>query len=91
MTETNPLNDQLKTTDVTWNLNDLYNGTKDPAINTDISWCETEAISIRADYYQKMDALSAQDFLQLVTRIETLDCKISKLATYSFLNFTTQM
>ena len=38
-----------------------------------------------------MAALAAKDFLNLVTRIEALDCKISQLATYSFLNFTTQM
>ncbi|PHR26490.1 MAG: oligoendopeptidase F [Desulfotalea sp.] len=91
MTETNPLNTQLETTDIIWNLEDLYSGTSDPAIDIDISWSETEATSIREDYYQQMDALTAEDFLKLVIRIEQLDCKISKLATYSFLNFTTQM
>jgi oligoendopeptidase F len=91
MTETNPLNEQLGTTDVTWNLGDLFNGPKDPAIDSNISWCETEAVSIRQQYYQKMDTLAPGDFLNLVTRIEALDCTISKLATYSFLNFTTQM
>lgn len=91
MTETNPLNTQLETTDIIWNLEDLYSGTSDPAIDLDISWSETEATSIREDYYQQMDSLTAEDFLKLVIRIEQLDCKISKLATYSFLNFTTQM
>lgn len=91
MTETNPLNTQLDTTDITWNLTDLYSSSNAPEINSDINWCETEAVAIREDYYKKMDTLAAEDFLNLVTRIETLDCKISKLATYSFLNFTTQM
>ncbi|TKB07161.1 M3 family oligoendopeptidase [Desulforhopalus sp. IMCC35007] len=91
MTETNPLNEQLGTTDITWNLGDLFSGPKDPAIDVDITWCETEAVSIRRQYYQKMETLHPVDFLDLVTRIEALDCKISKLATYSFLNFTTQM
>lgn len=91
MTETNPLNTQLETTDITWNLNDLYASSDAPEINQDISWCETEAVAIREAYYQKMDSLSGEEFLHLVSRIEALDCKISKLATYSFLNFTTQM
>ena len=91
MTETNPLNTQLETTDITWNLDDLYASSDAPEINQDISWCETEAVAIREAYYQKMDSLSGEEFLHLVSRIEALDCKISKLATYSFLNFTTQM
>lgn len=91
MTETNPLNKQLQTTDITWKLSDLYSGVKAPEIDHDVSWCEAEAASIRGDYYQKLDGLSPEEFLQLVTRIEALDCKISKLATYSFLNFSTQM
>jgi len=91
MTETNPINEQLKTTEIIWNLGDLYSGESDPAIDIDITWCETEAVAIRESYYQKMSSLSGQEFLQLVTRIEALDCRLSKLATYSFLNFTTQM
>ncbi|MFT5700644.1 MAG: oligoendopeptidase F [Desulforhopalus sp.] len=91
MTETNPLNKQLETTDITWKLADLYSGVEASEIDSDIDWCETEAVAIRETYYQKMDTLTAETFLQLVTRIEALDCKISKLATYSFLNFTTQM
>ena len=91
MTQMNPLNEQLATTDITWNLDDLYSTIDDPQIESDISWCEAEAVAIRNDYYQKMDSLTPQEFLRLVTRIEALDCTISKLATYSFLNFTTQM
>lgn len=53
MTETNPLNTQLETTNITWNLDDLYTSTEAPEINQDISWCETEAIAIREAYYQK--------------------------------------
>ena len=44
MTETNPLNTQLETTDITWNLEDLYSGIDAPEINSDIKWCETEAV-----------------------------------------------
>lgn len=91
MTETNPINEQLQTTDITWNLGDLYTGVEDPTIDSDINWCEAEAVAIRESYYQKMDSLKPSEFLELVTRIEALDCTISKLATYSFLNFTTQM
>ena len=43
MAETTQLNATLGTTDVLWNLTDLYSGTDDPYIASDIAWCETEA------------------------------------------------
>jgi oligoendopeptidase F len=91
MAETNQQNDQLSTTDVIWDLTDLYAGTDDQYIASDIVWCENESAAIREKYCGKVARLSAAELLILVRRLETLDCALSKLATFSFLNFTTRM
>ncbi len=91
MADTTETNRTLGTTDVLWDLTDLYSGTDDQYIDSDIAWCETEARALRASYSGKMADLQAPALLLLIKRLETLDCAISKLATFSFLNFTTRM
>jgi oligoendopeptidase F len=91
MTDTTQLNDSLGTSEVLWNLTDLYSGTNDQQIKSDIKWCETEASNIKRDSYCKIAELDATALLSLVQRLETLDCTLTKLGTFSFLNFTTQM
>lgn len=91
MSDTTTLNNDLGTTDIAWNLTDLYSSTKDPAVEKDICWCEDEALSIKKEYHTRVNQINSDDILQLLTRLESLDCKISRLGTYSFLNFTTQM
>jgi len=91
MTDTTQLNDSLGTTEVIWNLTDLYSGLADAQINADIAWCKTEAIDIKEGSYGKVAELDATALLALVKRLETLDCTLTKLGTFSFLNFTTQM
>jgi oligoendopeptidase F len=91
MADTTQTNRALCTTDVLWDLTDLYSGTDDQYIDSDIAWCETEARILRAGYSGKVADLQAPALLLLVKRLETLDCAISKLATFSFLNFTTRM
>lgn len=91
MKQQSGLNDQLGTTAVVWNLADLYNGTDDQHIISDSQWCESEASAIKTEYYGKVASLSAEELKTLVQRLEDLDCMLTKLATYSFLNFTTQM
>ena len=91
MTDTTKLNDTLGTTEVLWNLADLYSGTDDLQIKSDIEWCEAEASKIKTDSYGKVAELSANALLSLVKRLETLDCTLTRLGTFSFLNFTTQM
>ena len=88
MTESNT---SLGTAEVLWNLTDLYSGTDDQYITSDINWCETEAADIKTAYYGRVAEQNASGLLLLVKRLETLDCALSKLATFSFLNFTTQM
>jgi oligoendopeptidase F len=91
MTDTTQLNDTLGTTEVLWNLADLYSGVKDQQIKSDIEWCEAEATKINKDFYCKVAEIDATALLLLVQRLETLDCILTKLGTFSFLNFTTQM
>ena len=85
------LNEQLATTSVLWNLADLYHGLTDPALAGDSAWCSTEAEAIRRDCYGRVAELNAAELAQLVNRLEELDCRLAKLATYAFLNFTTQV
>ncbi len=91
MSDTTKLNDLLGTAEVLWNLKDLYSGTDDPYILSDIEWCETEAARIKEIHYGKVAELDAETVLALVKKLENLDCTLSKLGTFSFLNFTTQM
>lgn len=85
------MNKTLGTADVLWDLTDLYSGTDDQYIQSDIEWCETEAADIKKAFYGKIAKLDADSLLSLVKRLENLDCALTKLGTFSFLNFTTQM
>ncbi len=91
MSDTTKLNDILGTTEVKWNLTDLYSGTNDQHIESDIDWCEAEAAKIKKTFYGKVAQLDADELVSLVKRLENLDCALTKLGTFSFLNFTTQM
>ncbi|MGB3210165.1 MAG: M3 family oligoendopeptidase [Desulforhopalus sp.] len=91
MTETTELNDELGTTSVQWDLTDLYSGTDDKYIQSDIDWCENEASEINTSFYGKISELDAAELLALVKRLENLDNALTKLGTFSFLNFTTRM
>lgn len=90
-TASKSLNETLETSNVIWNLNDLYNSADDPQLLADITWCKEKALSITERYRKKVDQLNPKEFYELVSKLEQLDCTLSKLATYSFLNFTTQM
>ncbi|CAG36171.1 related to oligopeptidase [Desulfotalea psychrophila LSv54] len=89
--ESSTLNKNLQTTDIIWNLQDLYQSPNDPQIETDLNWCSGEAIALREEWSGKIATISPADLALLVARLEALDCRFTKLGTYSFLNFTTQM
>ncbi len=91
MSDTTQLNDTLGTTKILWNLTDLYSGTDDQYIDSDIEWCEAEAVKIKKAAYGKVTQLDADGLVSLVKKLENLDCALTKLGTFSFLNFTTQM
>ena len=91
MSETSQLNSELSTEQVIWNLSDLYPSAQSPEFTTDMVWCEAEAKEICTSYRTTIAAISAKELLTLVTRIEKLETRIGRLATYAFLHYTTQV
>ena len=86
----NELNQTLGTTDILWQLHDLYQGTDDPGINDDLRRCQTMAESIQAEFSGKLPNLTAPALLDLINRLEALAMLRGRLSTFAFLNFTTQ-
>lgn len=91
MTTDNSLNTDLGTSEITWNLADLYQNTEDPRVTEDIDWCQTEALAIAEKYSSNIRKLSAKEVLEFVKRLEKLHTRLGKLATFAFLNYTTQI
>lgn len=84
------LNEQLGTREIIWRLEDLYQGTDDPALTNDLATCEEEARAIKAEFAGRLADLDAAGLRQLVQRLETLESRLGRTATFAFLNFTTQ-
>lgn len=91
MNNTENLNTVLGTENVLWDLDDLYKGENDPALERDIDFCLEEAESINATYYNTVATLDEHKLFKLVKRLEQLDIVLTRLATFSFLNFITQI
>jgi len=91
MSDTNAVNKALGTQDIIWNLADIYSGVDDHNLYADMDWCTDEAKKIRSEYYGKVASLDADSLQNLVVRLEKIDCTLSRLGTFSFLNFTTQV
>lgn len=85
------LNNQLGTTEVLWNLKDLYQSIDDPAIQDDIAFCREEATLVRESFAGKLAELSPAVFARLVRRLERIDTFMARISTFAFLNFTTQI
>lgn len=87
---TDNLNEQLGTSEIFWNLNDLYKNIDDPQIEQDINACEQEAKKLREQFAGKIDGLTDGKLLDLVGRLEKLETVLGKIGTFAFLNFATQ-
>ncbi|MEW6520740.1 MAG: M3 family oligoendopeptidase [Thermodesulfobacteriota bacterium] len=85
------LNEKLGTTAVLWNLHDLYGSLQDPAIQEDIAFCEEEAALLKDSFAGRLDTLDPAGLARLVRRFERIESFIARVATYAFLNFTTQI
>jgi len=83
------INEELGTTEVKWNLADLYSGYDDPQIEKDIAFCEKEAAAVNGQYAGKVETLEAGELLALVARLESLETLMGRLFTFAFLNFAT--
>ena len=84
------MNSQLGTSDVNWNLNDLYSGINDPEVVADMEGCERVATVINGKYVDKVASLTAEELLILVRSLEKLETRLGSLATFAYLNFATQ-
>ena len=80
--------DLLETEKILWNLDDLYGGWHDPALEQDMDRCRQLADRI-ATFQGRVHALSPKECLSLVEQLEQLDILLTKLATFAFLCFTT--
>ena len=83
------INEELGTTDVKWNLADLYSGYTDPQIEKDIAFCKHEAEVINIKYADKVKTLAEDELHALVVRFEKLETSLGRLFTFAFLHFAT--
>ncbi len=91
MQQDSNFNSELGTENIIWDLTGIYAGLDDPKLLEDINWCTDEAQNVHTRYYGKVADLGTKSLLNLVFRLEKIDCTLSRLATFSFLNFTTQI
>lgn len=82
------LNSDLGTSAVTWQLDHLYVGLDDPAINRDINACKQQAADVAAQYGGRLAALPAPELHELVERLENIAVLLGKLSTFAFLSFS---
>ncbi len=85
------LNEKLGTTNVVWNLDDLYESLEDELIDDDIDLCRQEAGLLKDGFAGRLAELEPAVFARTVKRIERIAENLGRLATYSFLNFSTQV
>lgn len=88
---TNDLNDKLQTTAILWNLDDLYKSIDDRAVANDCDWCTKESQELVTTYKNTIAGLAAEELQALAERLERLQSRLGKLATFAFLNYTTQV
>ena len=91
MTEAQQLNIQLGSDNVLWKLSDLYRSPDCHEFTDDEDWCKQESREIGEKFRGTVSGLNASQLHSLVLRLECLDSRIGRLATYTFLNFTTQI
>ena len=86
---TGNINISLGTTEIEWNLSDLYSGYDDPVIEQDITFCQDEATAINSEYADRVEKLTPESLNTLVVRLEKLETRLGQLFTFAFLNFAT--
>lgn len=85
------LNKQLGTTDVVWNLDALYDSPEDELLQDDLDLCIQEAELVKELCSGKMAGLEPHVFARVVRRIERIQVNLSRIDTYAFLHFVTQV
>jgi len=56
-----------------------------------MDWCTNEAKNVSQEYRGRVADLNTNSLLNLILQLEKIDSTLAKLATFSFLNFTTQI
>lgn len=79
----------LDTTSVLWNLTDLYGDLDDTDLAKDIQLCEKEATAINNEYSGSVATLDEAETTALVARLEELEVRFGRLATFAYLQFAT--
>ncbi|XOF34624.1 MAG: M3 family oligoendopeptidase [Candidatus Electrothrix sp. YB6] len=83
-------NNDLGTADVLWNLKDLYESPDDPQITDDLEFCEQEATLLQ-ETEGRLAELEPAVFARTVKRLERIRTNLSRMQTYAFLHFATQV
>ena len=85
------LNNKLGTTDVVWNLDDLYESLQDELLKDDLDLCLQEAELLKESCAGKLDELDPAVFARTIRRLERIQENLGRIGTYAFLNFVTQV
>lgn len=85
------LNATLGTTDVVWDLTDLYESTNDELLRDDLDLCKQEAELLREMCAGKLGSLDPEIFARTLKRLERIQIYLARIETYAFLNFSTQL
>jgi len=85
------LNNTLGTTDIVWNLVDLYESLQDELLNDDLDLCLQEAELLHTGCAGKMAEMGPADFARMVRRLERIQLNLGRIDTYAFLNFVTRV
>ena len=77
--------------EVAWDLGDLYDGTDDPRIESDVAQGEADAAGFRERYHGKVGELDAAALAEAVTEHERIESAVVRPLTYAHLLFATNM
>ncbi len=85
------LNKQLGTTEVHWDLTDLYESREDPQIADDLYLCKEEAALLQESFAGQLATLEPAVLVRTVRRLERISYNIGRIATFAFLDYATQV
>jgi len=85
------LNKKLGTTNITWNLDALYDSLQDELLQDDLDLCKQEAEMLRDECSGKLADLEPAFFARSIRRLERIHMNLGRIDTYAFLNFSTQV
>lgn len=74
-----------------WDLTDLYKSTDCEEIKKDIESCKRDCEAFEKKYKDQIKNLEAGELYKAIVKYEKIEEKMGKLATFSYLNYATQM